>query len=136
MPGAPVDAQTGAAQHQTRSFRGKREGSASFPHPSSPLGALSVPWARPSALPWEGTKAVAGHTTCECCHPTQQGLGKSIIGLAVRKAIPEMALGASLSSQGGHYCLERGINMQPVVQELPTPHGRGGQEEATERDLG
>lgn len=100
MPGAPIDTQTGAEQHLTRSFRDKREGSASFRHPSSPLGAFSVAWARPSAFPWEGTKAVVGDTMCECRHPTHQALRKSIIGLAVRKAIPEMALRSSLSSQG------------------------------------
>lgn len=100
VPGALIYAHTGAEQHQTRSFRGKRKGSASFLHPSSPLGAHSVPWDRPSALPRMGNKAVVGDTVCECHHLYQQGLGKFIIGLAVRKAIPEMALGTLLSPQG------------------------------------
>lgn len=75
-------------------------GVSQLPLPSSPLGAPSVPWARSSALPWEGTKAVLGDRMRECVHPTQQGLGKSIIGLVVRKAIPKTAVGASSSSRG------------------------------------
>lgn len=47
-----------------------------------------------------GTKAIVGDTVCECHHLYQQGLEKSIIGLAMRKAVPGMALGTSLSPQG------------------------------------
>lgn len=89
---------TATGQHQIRSFRGKREGSASFPHPSSPLGAPSVSWARLSAFPWEGAKAIVGDSVY--LHPNQQGLVKAIIGLVVRKAIPKIALESPLTSQG------------------------------------
>lgn len=72
----------------------------------------------------------------ECCHPNQQGLAKSIMRKGGKKRQPRNDSGGFIIIPGGCYCSEKGINMQPVVQELPTLHGCGGQEKTTERNVG